>query len=91
MSIEKLSLVELVMAQNVIKEQIKKIRHDLVGEQVDVVNNLLIDLAEAVSELECRVADYNDTLCPGEEPMELTQNIKQLNEDHIYKYYTLIK
>ena len=91
MSIEKLSLVELVMAQNVIKEQIKKIRHDLVGEQVNVVNNLLIDLAEAVSELECRVADYNDTLCPGEEPMELTQNIKQLNEDHIYKYYTLIK
>lgn len=91
MSIEKLSLVELVMAQNVIKEQIKKIRHDLVGEQVDVVNNLLIDLAEAVSELECRVADYNDTLCPGEEPMEITQNIKQLNEDHIYKYYTLIK
>ncbi len=91
MSIEKLSLVELVMAQNVIKEQIKKIRHDLVGEQVNVVNNLLIDLAEAVSELECRVADYNDTLCPGEEPMEITQNIKQLNEDHIYKYYTLIK
>ena len=90
MSIEKLSLVELVMAQNVIKEQIK-IRHDLVGEQVNVVNNLLIDLAEAVSELECRVADYNDTLCPGEEPMEITQNIKQLNEDHIYKYYTLIK
>ena len=91
MSIEKLSLVELVMAQNVIKEQIKKIRHDLVGEQVNVVNNLLIDLAEAVGELECRVADYNDTLCPGEEPMEITQNIKQLNEDHIYKYYTLIK
>ena len=91
MSIEKLSLVELVMAQNVIKEQIKKIRHDLVGEQVNVVNNLLIDLAEAVSELECRVADYNDALLPGDEPMELTQNIKQLNEDHIYKYYTLIK
>ena len=91
MSIDKLSLVELVMAQNVIKEQIKKIRHDLVGEQVNVVNNLLIDLAEAVSELECRVADYNDTLCPDEEPMEITQNIKQLNEDHIYKYYTLIK
>lgn len=91
MSIEKLSLVELVMAQNVIKEQIKKIRHDLVGEQVNVVNNLLIDLAEAVSELECRVADYNDTLSLDEEPMEITQNIKQLNEDHIYKYYTLIK
>ena len=91
MSIEKLSLVELVMAQNVIKEQIKKIRYNLVEEQVNTVNNLLIDLAEAVSELECRVADYNDTLLPHEEQMEITQNIKQLNEDHIYKYYTLIK
>lgn len=91
MKIEQLSLMELLMVQSTINEQIKKIRHDLVEEQVDAVNNLLIELAEAVTELECRVADYNDTLLPHEEQMEITQNIKQLNEDHIYKYYTLIK
>ena len=81
MKIEKMTLVELLFAQDAINEQIKKIRHDLVEEQV----------AEAVNELECRVADYNDTLHLYEEPMQLSQNIKQLNEDHIYKYYTLIK
>ena len=91
MKIEQLSLMELVMVQSAINEQIKKIRYELVEEQVETVNNLLIDLAEAVTELECRVADYNDTLLPYEEQMEITQNIKQLNEDHIYKYYTLIK
>ena len=91
MKIEQLSLMELLMVQSTINEQIKKIRYELVEEQVDAVNNLLIELAEAVTELECRVADYNDTLLPGDEPMEITQNIKQLNEDHIYKYYTLIK
>lgn len=91
MKIEQLSLMELLMVQSAINEQIKKIRYELVEEQVEMVNNLLMELAEAVTELECRVADYNDTLLPIDEPMELTQNIKQLNEDHIYKYYTLIK
>ena len=91
MKIEKMTLVELLIAQDAINEQIKKIRHDLVEEQVHLVNCLLTQVAEAVNELECRVADYNDTLHLYEEPMELTQNIKQLNEDHIYKYYTLIK
>ena len=91
MKIEKMTLVELLIAQDVINKQIKKIRHSLVEEQVHLVNNLLRELAEAVNELECRVADYNDTLHHYEEPMELSQNIKQLYEDHIYKYYTLMK
>lgn len=91
MKIGKMSLGELLMAQNIINEQIKKIRYELVAEQVGIVNNLLMEIAEAVNELECRVADYNDSLLPGDEPMELTQNIKQLYEDHLYKYYTLIK
>ena len=91
MKIGKMSLEELLMAQNIINEQIKKIRYELVAEQVGLVNNLLMEIAEAVNELECRVADYNDSLLSGDEPMELTQNIKQLYEDHLYKYYTLIK
>ena len=91
MKIEKMTLVELLMVQDAIDEQLKKIRRDLVKEQVQVVNDLLTQVAEAVNELECRVADYNDTLHHYEEPMELTQNIKQLYEDHIYKYYNLIK
>ena len=62
MKIEKMTLVELLIAQDVINKQIKKIRHSLVEEQVHLVNNLLRELAEAVNELECRVADYNDTL-----------------------------
>lgn len=72
MKIEELSLMELLMVQNAINEQIKKIRHELVEEQVEMVNNLLMELAEAVTELECRVADYNETLHHYEEPMELT-------------------
>ena len=91
MKIEKMTLVELLIAQDVINKQIKKIRHSLVEEQVHLVNNLLKELAEAVNELECRVADYNDTLHLYEEPIQLSQNIKQLYEDHIYKYYTLMK
>ena len=91
MKIEKMTLVELLIAQDVINKQIKKIRHSLVEEQVHLVNNLLRELAEAVNELECRVADYNDTLHLYEEPIQLSQNIKQLYEDHIYKYYTLMK
>ena len=91
MKIGKMTLAELLIAQDVINKQIKKIRHELVAEQVGIVNNLLMEIAEAVNELECRVADYNDSLLPGDEPMELTQNIKQLYEDHLYKYYTLIK
>ena len=91
MKIGKMTLAELLIAQDVINKQIKKIRHSLVEEQVHLVNNLLRELAEAVNELECRVADYNDSLLSGDEPMELTQNIKQLYEDHLYKYYTLIK
>ena len=91
MKIEKVTLVELLIVQDVINERIKKIRYNLVEEQVHLVNNLLMQIAEAVNELECRVADYNDTLHHYEEPIELTQNIKQLYEDHIYKYYNLIK
>ena len=91
MKIEKMTLVELLIVQDVINERIKKIRYNLVEEQVHLVNNLLMQIAEAVNELECRVADYNDTLNHYEEPIELNQNIKQLYEDHIYKYYTLIK
>ena len=91
MKIGKMSLGELLMAQNIINGQIKKIRYELVAEQVGIVNNLLMEIAEAVNELECRVADYNDSLLSGDKPMELTQNIKQLYEDHLYKYYTLIK
>ena len=91
MKIEKMTLAELLIVQDVINERIKKIRYNLVKEQVQVVNNLLMELAEAVNKLECRVADYNDTLHHYEEPIELTQNIKQLYEDHIYKYYNLIK
>ena len=91
MKIEKMTLAELLIVQDAIDEQLKKIRRDLVKEQVQVVNDLLTQVAEAVNKLECRVADYNDTLHHYEEPIELTQNIKQLYEDHIYKYYTLIK
>ena len=91
MKIGKMTLAELLIAQDVINKQIKKIRYELVAEQVGIVNNLLMEIAEAVNELECRVADYNDSLLSGDEPMELTQNIKQLYEDHLYKYYTLIK
>lgn len=91
MKIEKMTLMELLIAKDSINEQIRKIRHNLVEEQVILVNSLLMQVAEAVNELERRVFDYNNTLPIYEEPMELTQNIKQLNEDHIHKYYTLIK
>ena len=91
MKIEKMTVVELLLLQDAIDEQLKKIRRDLVKEQVQIVNNLLKELAEAVNELECRVADYNDTLKLYEEPIQLSQNIKQLYEDYVYKYYTIIK
>lgn len=91
MKIEKMTLVELLLLQDTINEQIKKIRHDLVEEQVHIVNDLLMQVAGAVNELECRVADYNDTLNLYDEPIQLSQKIKQLNEDQFYKYYTLIK
>lgn len=91
MKIEKMTLAELLIAKDDINKQINKIRHNLVEEQVLLVNNLLMQVAEAVNELERRVTDYNNTLPIYEEPIELDQNIKQLNEDHIYKYFTLIK
>ena len=81
MKIEKMTLVELLMLQDTIDEQLKKIRRDLVKEQVQVVNDLLTQVAEAVNELECRVADYNDTLHLYEEPIQVSQNIKRLNDE----------
>ena len=80
MKIEKMTLVELLLLQDAIDEQLKKIRRDLVKEQVQVVNDLLTQVAEAVNELECRVADYNDTLHLYEEPIQVSQNIKRLND-----------
>lgn len=91
MKIEKMTLVELLIAQDAINEQIKKIRHDLVEEQVQIVNDLLMQVAGAVNELECRVADYNDTLHLYEEPIQISQKIKQLNEEQFIKYCTLMK
>ena len=81
MKIEKMTLVELLIAQDAIDEQLKKIRRDLIKEQVQVVNDLLTQVAEAVNELECRVADYNDTLHLYEEPIQVSQNIKRLNDE----------
>ena len=81
MKIEKMTLVELLMLQDAIDEQLKKIRRDLVKEQVQVVNDLLTQVVEAVNELECRVADYNDTLHLYEEPIQVSQNIKRLNDE----------
>ena len=81
MKIEKMTLVELLMLQDAIDEQLKKIRRDLVKEQVQIVNDLLTKVAEAVNELECRVADYNDTLHLYEEPIQVSQNIKRLNDE----------
>ena len=80
MKIEKMTLVELLLLQDTIDEQPKKIRRDLVKEQVQVVNDLLTQVAEAVNELECRVADYNDTLHLYEEPIQVSQNIKRLSD-----------
>ena len=81
MKIEKMTLVELLLLQDTIDEQLKKIRRDLVKEQVQIVNDLLTQVAEAVNELECRVADYNDTLHLYEEPIQISQNIKRLNDE----------
>ena len=81
MKIEKMTLVELLLLQDAIDEQLQKIRRDLVKEQVQVVNDLLTQVAEAVNELECRVADYNDTLHLYEEPIQVSQNIKRLNDE----------
>ena len=81
MKIEKMTLVELLLLQDAIDEQLKNIRRDLVKEQVQVVNDLLTQVAEAVNELECRVADYNDTLHLYEEPIQVSQNIKRLNDE----------
>ena len=80
MKIEKMTLMELLLLQDAIDEQLKKIRRDLVKEQVQVVNDLLTQVAEAVNELECRVADYNDTLHLYEEPIQISQNTKRLND-----------
>ena len=80
MKIEKMNLVELLLLQDAIDEQLKKIRRDSVKEQVQVVNDLLTQVAEAVNELECRVADYNDTLHLYEEPIQISQNIKRLSD-----------
>ena len=81
MKIEQMTLVELLLLQDAIDEKLKKIRRDLVKEQVQVVNDLLTKVAEAVNELECRVADYNDTLHLYEEPIQISQNIKRLNDE----------
>lgn len=81
MKIEKMTLVELLLLQDAIDEQLKKIRRDLVKEQVQLVNDLLVQVAEAVNELECRVADYNDTLHLCEEQIQISQNIKRLNDE----------
>ena len=80
MKIEQMTLVELLLLQDAIDEQLKKIRRDSVKEQVQVVNDLLTQVVEAVNELECRVADYNDTLHLYEEPIQISQNIKRLND-----------
>ena len=80
MKIEKMTLVELLLLQDAIDEQLQKIRRDSVKEQVQVVNDLLTQVAEAVNELECRVADYNDTLHLYEEPIQISQNIKRLSD-----------
>ena len=80
MKIEKMTLVELLLLQDAIDEQLKKIRRDSVKEQVQVVNDLLTQVAEAANELECRVADYNDTLHLYEEPIQISQNNKLLND-----------
>lgn len=85
MKIEKMTLAELLIAKDDINKQIKKIRHNLVEEQVHIVNDLLMQIAEAVNELECRVTDYNNTLPIYEEPMELTQSIKRLNGDQVIR------
>lgn len=85
MKIETMTLTELLIAKDSINEQIRAIRHNLVEEQVYLVNNLLMQLAEAVSELERRVTDYNSTLPIYEEPMELTQSIKRLNGDQVIR------
>lgn len=85
MKIEKMTLAELLIAKDSINEQIKQIRHHLVEEQVYLVNNLLMQVAEAVNELERRVTDYNNTLPIYEEPMELTQSIKRLNGDQVIR------
>ena len=81
MKIEKMTLAELLIAKDDINEQIKKIRRKSVEEQVHLVNDLLMQVAEAVNELERRVSDYNNTLHIYEEPMELAQSIKRLNGD----------
>ena len=81
MKIEQMTLVEILMLQDAIDDQLKKIRRDLVKEQVQVVNDLLTQVAEAVNELECRVADYNDTLKLYEEPIQVSQNIKRLSDE----------
>ena len=81
MNIEKMTLVELLLLQDTIDEQLKKIRRDLVKEQVQVVNDLLTQVAEAVNELVWRVVDYNDTLHLYEEPIQVSQNIKRLNDE----------
>ena len=81
MKIEKMTLVDLLLLQDAIDEQLKKIRRDLVKEQVQIVNDLLTQVAEAVNELECRVADYNDTLHLYEEPIQVSQNIKRLSDE----------
>ena len=81
MKIEKMTLEEILLLQDAIDEQLKKIRRDLVKEQVQIVNDLLTQVAEAVNELECRVADYNDTLHLYEEPIQVSQNIKRLNDE----------
>ena len=52
MKIEKMTLAELLIAKDSINEQIRAIRHNLVEEQVHLVNDLLMQLAEAVNELE---------------------------------------
>ena len=80
MKIEQMTSVELLMLQDAIDEQLKNIRRDLVKAQVQVVNHLLTQVAEAVNELECRVADYNDTLHLYEEPIQISQNIKRLSD-----------
>lgn len=85
MKIETMTLTELLIAKDSINEQIRAIRHNLVEEQVYLVNNLLMQLAEAVNELERRVTDYNSTLPIYEEPMELTQSIKRLNGDQVIR------
>ena len=85
MKIETMALTELLIAKDSINEQIRAIRHNLVEEQVYLVNNLLMQLAEAVNELERRVTDYNSTLPIYEEPMELTQSIKRLNGDQVIR------